>query len=369
MVKIINDDVNEILLDDIPLEKKTKGRILTDEEVKVLLKDFDPDYDDSELEEKNIQTNQLTKYMKYCDNDKFIRERIPGLDVIFDIFSAKLSETLSSILKKNIQCNLISVDVINYNSFLQSLSLPQTINHFVDNYSNDFYMFIDEKSQKYLTYLTGLINEKDEDCELEKYIMYCISKKMNDILNLSFSKLIPKWKCKFINQLRNPQHISSFGQMDSVVITTCVIDDIDCYIITILPLTFINQFRKYLKQSKVINDQQNLFKQRVLNNIINNVDIDTNILFKTILSIKDIINLKIGQEITFTDQNIIVENQLNNEFIFKMKHKLENSYQVIELADINDKLSENPEFNFIDEFKLENLNFEVDPIFQKLIGE
>ena len=380
------EEVDKILVE-MGIEKKG-NKIIPEDEVDALLRGLCSDYNpnaesEPELKAKNIQTNQLTKYMEYniLANERLIRGRLPGLENISDVFSTELSKVLIRTIKRSIQINPISIDIVNYGSYSQSLRLPLTINHFVDNYLNNFYIIVDDRCHQYFTKL--FVEEEKlseiEYNEFESYTMYCISKKMNNIVNLAFSKFIPNWKCKLVDQLSNPRHISNCGWSDLVVIIAYEVDIEEniCSFTLVIPYTFANQFKKYLKQVNVINNHPDLYcqsviSQHVLDNIVNNIEIGIKKSFKAYIPFKDFVQFKEGQEIIFCDQNIYVENQLNNEFIYKLQpiEKDKSTFKVVEILSpqFDYKLETSQKFDLIHEFNIEKPEFINNSTFQKLIG-
>ncbi len=309
------------------------GKILPEDEIEQLIKGLTMDLENSlPLEGRDIQTGELREYFKYdiLKTDRFIRGRLPGLEIISDTFSSELSKQLSRALKKNIEINPISIDIVNFESYIKSLSAPIHIDQFMDNYLNYFYLVLDDHCRKNYSNLllnkdyTDIFKSKDQIendidfLDLEEYLLYLISKKTTQCLNYSFSKIIPNWKCKYFDKVDHPRYLIHFSSENIIIISFEVDLSGEMGSITlIIPYTFVHPFKEYLKASNIFKYRPNLYtdevtKQYVYDKVINNTYMNYNLKFVVELTIKELVNLHVGQEIPLTDRHIYMEDSLDH---------------------------------------------------------
>lgn len=118
------------------------SEILSQEEVDALLKGVSEGEIETEQSEEvgpsAVQAYDLTS------QEKFIRGKMPALETTAKRFARKFRSSLSSILKKIVTINTLSVHVTKYEEFMRTIPVPASLNLFKMNPLQDSALFIIE---------------------------------------------------------------------------------------------------------------------------------------------------------------------------------------------------------------------------------
>ncbi len=106
------------------------SKILNQEEVDALLRGLQGEEIETEpevTEESDVVPFDLT------NQDRIIRGRMPVLEIINDRFARQFSNSIATIMRKRLDVNPTSVDMIKFGEFMRSLPVPTSINIFKMN--------------------------------------------------------------------------------------------------------------------------------------------------------------------------------------------------------------------------------------------
>ncbi len=101
-------------------------KVLSQDEVDALLKGVaSGDIDTEEAKEKII--NGIRPY-DFTSQERIIRGKMPGLEMINDAYSRLLRSSISSLIMKYIDISIQNVETVKYSDFMRTIPMPSSIN-------------------------------------------------------------------------------------------------------------------------------------------------------------------------------------------------------------------------------------------------
>lgn len=104
------------------------SQILSQEEVNALLNGISGG--EVETEQEDLPDASATQTYDLTSQGKVVRERMPVLEMITEKFARMFGTTLSSLLKKIINVNVMRVDMLKYGEFMKGIPLPASLHIF-----------------------------------------------------------------------------------------------------------------------------------------------------------------------------------------------------------------------------------------------
>lgn len=104
------------------------SQILSQDEVDALLKGLSDG--DIETEEEIIPEHQDVQEYDLSSPRRIVRGKMPSLDITNENFTRMLRKTLSSMLRRVVGINTLSINFIKYEEFLRTLPLPSSLHIF-----------------------------------------------------------------------------------------------------------------------------------------------------------------------------------------------------------------------------------------------
>jgi flagellar motor switch protein FliM len=104
------------------------SQVLTQEEVDALLRGISGGQIETEIEEENDPSDVVLYDL--ASQDRIIRGRMPTLEMTNEKFARMFRTTLSSMLRKVVSVNSMSVDMIKFGEFLKTLPVPTSLHIF-----------------------------------------------------------------------------------------------------------------------------------------------------------------------------------------------------------------------------------------------
>jgi len=104
------------------------SQVLSQEEVDALLRGVSNGEIETEQEEF-VDPSSAVKY-DLTGQDRIVRGRMPTLEIISEKFARLFSTTLLSLLRRVTSVNTLSVDMVKYGKFIQSIPLPTSLHAF-----------------------------------------------------------------------------------------------------------------------------------------------------------------------------------------------------------------------------------------------
>jgi len=104
------------------------SEVLSQNEVDALLRGVG----DGEVETESDQPDEVTGVVPFdlSSQEKIIKGRMPTLDIINQMFSRLLRNSLSILLRKSADVSIISTDTVKFGDFLKSLQVPSSLHVF-----------------------------------------------------------------------------------------------------------------------------------------------------------------------------------------------------------------------------------------------
>lgn len=103
-------------------------KILSQDEVDALLKGVASGDIDTE-EAKSKLVSGVRPY-DFTSQERIIRGKMPGLEMVNDVFARLMRQSMSKLIMKYIDVNIQNVDTIKYNDFMRTIPIPSSINIF-----------------------------------------------------------------------------------------------------------------------------------------------------------------------------------------------------------------------------------------------
>jgi len=104
------------------------SQVLSQEEVNALLNGISGG--EIETEQEEISEDSETQTYDLTSQDRVVRERMPVLEMITEKFARMFGTTLSSLLKRIVNVNVMSVDMLKYVEFMKGIPLPASLHVF-----------------------------------------------------------------------------------------------------------------------------------------------------------------------------------------------------------------------------------------------
>jgi flagellar motor switch protein FliM len=104
------------------------SQILSQEEVNALLNGISGG--EIETEQEELPDASATQTYDLTSQGKVVRERMPVLEMITEKFARMFGATLSSLLKKIINVNVMRVDMLKYGELMKNIPLPASLHIF-----------------------------------------------------------------------------------------------------------------------------------------------------------------------------------------------------------------------------------------------
>jgi len=104
------------------------SQILSQEEVNALLNGISGG--EIETEQEEVPDDSVIQTYDLTSQGKVVRERMPVLEMIIEKFTQMFAASLSSLLKKIINVNVMRVDMLKYGEFVKGIPLPASLHIF-----------------------------------------------------------------------------------------------------------------------------------------------------------------------------------------------------------------------------------------------
>ena len=120
------------------------SNILSQEEVDALLGGItDGDVTTQSRETSDTDTSEVRTY-DLTSHDRIVNVNLPGLNMTNERFVKRFQTTLSSLLKRVVSVNILSVSMLKYKDFLKTLPIPTSLHVFKMNPLNGEALFVVE---------------------------------------------------------------------------------------------------------------------------------------------------------------------------------------------------------------------------------
>lgn len=269
--------------------------------------------------EKNVITYDLTS------QDRIIRGRLPQLEVIYEKFMRSFRVSLSGSLRKIASITLTSTEFLKFGEFINTLPIPTCMSVLRFNNLRGSALFVIEAKLAYAlvdSFFGGadrpyakLDGKEFTPIELQ-IVKKVVELAIND-LEISWST-IEKIDCSFQRTEINPQFVGIVPPTDVVIASTfdVELEQASGTISIVIPYSTIEPIKQKLSTGFQVESDQtdkklwtSIIKEQLLDT---DVDIKVN-LGETEIKLKDLMNLKIGDVISLTQDSsgeldVLVEN-------------------------------------------------------------
>lgn len=274
--------------------------------------------------EKNVISYDLTS------QDRIIRGRLPQLEVIYEKFMRSFRVSLSASLRKIASITLTSTEFLKFGEFINTLPIPTCMSVLRFNNLRGSALFVIEAKLAYAlvdSFFGGadrpyakLDGKEFTPIELQ-IVKKVVELAIND-LEISWST-IEKIDCSFQRTEINPQFVGIVPPTDVVIASTfdVELEQASGTISIVIPYSTIEPIKQKLSTGFQVESDQtdkklwtSIIKEQLLDT---DVDIKVN-LGETEIKLKDIMNLKIGDVISLTqDSSGELDVQVENVKKFK----------------------------------------------------
>lgn len=274
--------------------------------------------------EKNVITYDLTS------QDRIIRGRLPQLEVIYEKFMRSFRVSLSGSLRKIASITLTSTEFLKFGEFINTLPIPTCMSVLRFNNLRGSALFVIEAKLAYAlvdSFFGGadrpyakLDGKEFTPIELQ-IVKKVVELAIND-LEISWST-IEKIDCSFQRTEINPQFVGIVPPTDVVIASTfdVELEQASGTISIVIPYSTIEPIKQKLSTGFQVESDQtdkklwtSIIKEQLLDT---DVDIKVN-LGETEIKLKDLMNLKIGDVISLTqDSSGELDVQVENVKKFK----------------------------------------------------
>ncbi len=307
------------------------GSILSQDEVNSLLQGIGNDdvkTRTSQPEGHDIDSSAAIPF-NFANQDRIIRDRMPGFDFINDRFTRLFRGSLFTVLQKAIDISVVSSKMIKFSDFLKTIPVPTSLNTLKMNSLRGLSLLIIEA--KLVFYMVdnflggqGLNPFKVEGREFTMIEQRVISK----IVNLALRDLEEAWKpihsvsFQYTESEVNPQFVRIIPMEDLVVVVDFELElDSSLGVITFcLPYSAIEPIREKLR-SRFQDDEMKLDHQWIsrMKNSLKDVPLNIAVeLGKTKIDLEALLNFKIG-DVIITEQDVESELTVKIEDVAKFK--------------------------------------------------
>ena len=274
--------------------------------------------------EKNVITYDLTS------QDRIIRGRLPQLEVIYEKFMRSFRVSLSASLRKIASITLTSTEFLKFGEFINTLPIPTCMSVLRFNNLRGSALFVIEAKLAYAlvdSFFGGadrpyakLDGKEFTPIELQ-IVKKVVELAIND-LEISWST-VEKIGCSFQRTEINPQFVGIVPPTDVVIASTfdVELEQASGTISIVIPYSTIEPIKQKLSTGFQVESDQtdkklwtSIIKEQLLDT---EVDIKVN-LGETEIKLKDLMNLKIGDVISLTqDSSGELDVQVENVKKFK----------------------------------------------------
>ena len=274
--------------------------------------------------EKNVISYDLTS------QDRIIRGRLPQLEVIYEKFMRSFRVSLSASLRKIASITLTSTEFLKFGEFINTLPIPTCMSVLRFNNLRGSALFVIEAKLAYAlvdSFFGGadrpyakLDGKEFTPIELQ-IVKKVVELAIND-LEISWST-IEKIGCSFQRTEINPQFVGIVPPTDVVIASTfdVELEQASGTISIVIPYSTIEPIKQKLSTGFQVESDQtdkklwtSIIKEQLLDT---DVDIKVN-LGETEIKLKDLMNLKIGDVISLTqDSSGELDVQVENVKKFK----------------------------------------------------
>ncbi len=201
------------------------SKILTQEEVDALLRGLQGEEAETEEEVEKEEESNVVPF-DLTNQDRIIRGRMPVLEIINDRFARQLSQNLATLIRKRVDINPVSVDMIKFGEFMRSLPVPTSITLFKMNPLRGHGLFIID-TRLVFTFVENFFGGSGGYTKVEGRDFTPIEQTIiRKIVDVSFKELEKAWEpvhpvqIEFQRTEINPQFASIIPPSDVVVVIT-----------------------------------------------------------------------------------------------------------------------------------------------------
>lgn len=300
------------------------GEILSQSEIDALLSALSSG--EIDIEEKTEESKQKVKKYDFKRPNKFSKEHIKTLEMVFDNFSRIASNYLTANLRTSVQIKVISAEQITYEEFLHSIPNPTILMTYYLAPFNGIFLF--ETSPQFVFQVIDIMfggEGKDliktrEFTEIEKNIIKKINIKLLEGLKMAWEDVIdvePKFDSLETNPVLN--QILAPNEPVELITMQVQINNNQSFINMCIPYISIEKFidKLVIQYKSNISTEFNQESTKKIEKNLLSVDVDTHVELGTaIITVQEFMSLMIGDCIKLNTRideslNYFIENNLH----------------------------------------------------------
>ncbi len=197
-------------------------KVLSQDEVDALLKGVaSGEIDTDEAKDKII--SGIKRY-DFTSQERIIRGKMPGLEMINDAFSRSLRGSISNFIMKYTDVNIQNVDTIKYSDFMKTIPMPSSINLFTMEPLKGYALLVLEAPLvfAFIELFFGSSSAKHVKSEGRAFTLI-EQRVIQKVVNIALRDMEPAWqvvapiKPKYASSEINPQFVSIVTPAEVVI--------------------------------------------------------------------------------------------------------------------------------------------------------
>lgn len=282
------------------------SKVLTQDEVDALLSGVETGAIDTEIK-KEVPTGEI-KTFDLTSPEKVIRGRMQGLEMVQEKFIRLYRESLSAQIKKFVDIKVKVIETIKFGDFIKTIPMPSSINIFKMEPLKGNSLFIIEAPTVFAFVECFFGSPTVRYVKSEgRYFTPIEQKMIRKLVDTAFNDLKEAWKSilnvnpQFINSEMNPQFVNIVTLSEIVIKIEMEVDieDFSGKMFFCLPYSMVEPIKDKLYSNvkkeahEVDQNIANVIKDALLSSTVN-ITVE---LGKTVMTIKDLIDMKVGNVI------------------------------------------------------------------------
>jgi len=230
-------------------------QILSQDEIDALLKGISDGEIETEKEPASFDKRVDIKPFSLLSIGKTKKEKLPGLDFIYDRFSKSFSSAFSLFVEKEIEISLTTNKYVEYGELLKTLPLPTNMNVITTENLKGFFIVIFDASLIFavLEIIFGspaIESAKVEGREFTK-IEFRVVRKVIDLICIEMEKAwtpVYEIRCKYSRSEMNPNYITMISPDEVVHLVefTIEIGGVKGWLKVLIPYGILDTIKEYL---------------------------------------------------------------------------------------------------------------------------
>jgi len=319
------------------------AEILSQEEIDALLSAVSYG-EEVEVEAEPSKVERIVNTYDFRHPARVSKDQLRTIQNLHDNFARLLSATFSTLQRSVIEVTLVSVDQITYSEFIMSLSSPSCTYVFrmepLDGVS-----VVDYSQSVVFSFVDRLFGGRGGSISADRELTWIEKSVMNNIINRTLRDLERTWEriipleCNVEMLETNPEFVQVVPASETVVLISFELksDNVNGLINLCYPYITIEPIALRLGGQNLVSSAKEVPKEELMKNRKRIELFEADLLARlgeTTVSVRDLINLKVGDVLTVdTRTNDDIELYVENELKFYGRPGHLGKYRAVEIVD------------------------------------